>query len=245
MTARALSTSRWRRLALGSLAGALVVAGGCTATSTPNQQGPPTPIPRQAGCAAAPTAGSLCILVLGDSLGAGVPLAGEDRWSASLRRRLEEHFPGRTIVVDNWGVSGSRIDVLESAIRDQPDVGTYDLAIVIEGVNDLFDGSVAAWRPRYAAAIEALEAKGVIVILATPPPESSNGTLNAHYDDLAAAIRGMAAVHRPVLDLAARWHADGARAATYYADAIHQNAVGQALMAELATGIVLASLGTR
>jgi lysophospholipase L1-like esterase len=237
------SGRRW--LTLGLLASTVLVASGCGAASTPAPQGGPTPIPRQAGCAAASTAGSLCIVILGDSLGEGVPLAGEERWSARLRRRLEEHFAERTIVVDNWAVSGGRVNVLESAIRDQPDIGTYDLAIVIEGVNDLWDGTVDMWRPRYAAAIEALEAKGVIVILATPPPELQNGVLNTRYDDLAAAIRSMAAGDRPVLDLAARWHADGALAATYYADAIHQNAVGQALMAELATGIVLGALGTR
>ena len=43
-----------------------------------------------------------------------------------------------------------------------------------------------------------------------------------------------------LLDIAQRWHADGAAiASAYYSDLIHQGPAGQAVMAELAGGVVL------
>jgi len=185
--------------------------------------------------------GSLCILVLGDSIADGTPLTGDDRWWVKLGKLLQPDLPGQRIEVDSWAVPGSRVDVLESAARDQPALKSYDVAIVIEGVNDEIVASIAEWRPRYEAAISAIERTGLIVIVGTPPPNFENGTFATRYDPTAAALREVAAAgHRPLLDIAARWHADGAaKAATYYSDLIHQGAAGQALMADLARGVVL------
>jgi lysophospholipase L1-like esterase len=221
-----------------------ILAGGCAAAAG-SPVHPPTPLPRQAGCSAAGEARSLCIVILGDSIAEGGPLKGDDRWWAQLRSLLGVALPDRHVIVDSWAVSGSRIDVLESAARDQPALASYDLAIVIEGVNDEVVLPIETWRPRYEAAIAAVEVAGLIVVVATPPPSFENGAFATRYDPTAAAIRAIASKHRPLLDIAARWHADGAAvAATYYSDLIHQGGVGQRLMADMARDVVLEALGT-
>lgn len=227
---------------LTALVAALVFLGGCS--SAPASNGRPSALPPQPGCAVAAHPDSVCIVVLGDSIGVGIPVEGDDRWWIRLRDALAADLPGRDVVIDNWAVSGSRVDVLESAARDQPDLGTYDIAIVIEGVNDLNDVSVDDWRPHYASAITALEAKGLVAILATPPPILENGAFGTRYDGTASAIRELAAAgSRPLFDIAARWRSDGATvAASYYVDTVHQSAAGQALMASMARDVVLAAL---
>jgi lysophospholipase L1-like esterase len=222
----------------------LLVAACASAPQTPNP--PASALPRQAGCGAATTADSLCILILGDSIAAGVPIAGDGRWWPHLRSLLASALPRRTIAIDSWAVPGSQVAVLESAASDQPDVGTYDLAIVIEGVNDAHVLSAESWRRRYAAAIAELEEKGLIVVVGVPPPSFENGDFGTRFDAIAAAVRVVSATGRPLLDIAARWRADGAaRAGSYYADAIHQSAAGQDLMATMARDVVLEAIGVR
>ena len=230
-------------MALMLMAGLLAAA---CASAPPTQKPPPSPLPRQTGCAAPTTADSLCVLILGDSIAAGVPISGDGRWWRHLRSLLAAALPGRTVAVDNWAVPGSQIAVLESAAKDQPDVGTYDLAIVIEGVNDAHVLSADSWRQRYEAAITDLEAKGLIVVVGVPPPSFENGDFGTRFDGIAAAVRVVSATGRPLLDIAARWRADGAaRAGAYYADAFHQSAAGQNLMATMARDVVLETIGVR
>jgi hypothetical protein len=232
--------------ALAALAAFAAVATAALTIAKPSVNALPSPLPRQAGCAVATEADSLCIVVLGDSIGVGVPVEGDDRWWPRLRRLLEADLPGRTIQIDNWAVSGSQVDVLESVARDQPELPTYDIAIVVEGVNDLVARSVEAWGPRYEAAVTAIEARDVTVIVTTPPPSFENGAFGSRYDGLAAAVRAMAGPHRLLLDLATRWRADGpAIAAAYYVDSIHQALPGQIVMAALARDAVLKAIGAR
>jgi hypothetical protein len=149
-------------------------------------------------------------------------------------------MPGRAIVVDNWALPGARVDELASVIADQPNLGSYDMAIVVEGVNDQHTTPVDVWRPKYEAAIEALEDRGPTVIVATPPPGFENGAFTTRYDPTADALRGMATGDRSLLDIAARWHADGPTvAAAYYADLIHQSAVGQDVVAQMARDLIV------
>jgi lysophospholipase L1-like esterase len=225
-------------VALGCFVAVGLLACGRAAT-TPSLL--PTPLPPQSDCGAAGVTGSLCILVLGDSIADGTPLNGDDRWWVKLGKLLEPDLAGQRIEVDSWAVPGSRVDVLESAARDQVALKSYDIAIVIEGVNDEIVSSIADWRPRYEAAIAAIEKQGVTVVVGTPPPNFENGTFATRYDPTAEALRQVAAAgHRPLLDIAARWHADGAaQAATYYSDLIHQGPAGQALMAQMAHDVVL------
>jgi lysophospholipase L1-like esterase len=219
---------------------AVVVLGACSIGSTGPDSGP-SPLPRQVGCSVASVPDSLCILVLGDSLAAGTPVTADDRWWPRLKALLSEAMPDRTVVVDSWAIAGSQVHVLESAAWDQPEVRTYQVAIVIEGVNDAHLLPVERWRQRYEAAVAALEGHGLTVIVTTPPPRYENASFDPRYDGVAAAVRDLAVAHtRPLLDLAARWRADGpARAASYYADPIHQSVAGQELMANLARDTVL------
>lgn len=182
-------------------------------------------------------------MILGDSIAAGVPLDGDDRWWVRLQSLLADALPDRRVVVDSWAVPGSRVDVLESAARDQPALDSYDLAIVIEGVNDEAWTPLDTWKARYEAAIASIEGRGLTVIVGTPPPSFEHGAFAARYDPVVAALREIADDGRPLLDIASRWQADGAAiAAAYYSDLIHQGPVGQRLMAELALGIVVDAL---
>jgi lysophospholipase L1-like esterase len=218
-----------------------VIVSGCAApVPRPPIDPGPTAKPAQPGCVAAGEPDSLCILVLGDSIAEGIPVDGERRWYRQLRAQLQAALPDRTVAIDNWAIAGSQVWVLASAARDQPAIETYDLAIVIEGVNDEHVMPVETWLPRYEQAIEMLEAKGLTVILGTPPPSYENGAFMTRYDPVAAAVRDVASRGRPLLDIAARWLADGpAVAGRYYADLIHQSGEGQDLMAVLARDVVL------
>ena len=83
-----------------------------------------------------------------------------------------------------------------------------------------------------------------MVIVTTPPPRFERGAFDPRYDGVAAAVRQVAGPERPLLDLALRWRADGAaKAAAYYADAIHPSVDGQRVMAALARDAVLDALG--
>jgi lysophospholipase L1-like esterase len=206
----------------------------------------PTALPQQPECLTALERRPLCVLILGDSIASGVPLSGDDRWWVRLGSVLSAALPDRRVVVDSWAVAGSRVDVLESVAQDQPALNSYDVAIVIEGVNDQIALPIDAWRARYEAAIAAIERHGLIVVVGVPPPSFENGAFATRYDPTAAALREVAAGRRPILDVAARWHADGvAVAATYYSDLIHQGAVGQRLMAEMARDVVLEAIGVQ
>ena len=84
----------------------------------------------QPACAAASDPTRLCIVVMGDSIGDGVPVQGDDRWWVKLEAALAKALPDRHVVVDDWAISGSRIELLKSMAPGQPGLDTYDLAIV-------------------------------------------------------------------------------------------------------------------
>ena len=214
---------------------------GVTAPASPSATPLPTPIPPQPPCPDAETPGSLCIVVLGDSIAHGTPLEGADRWPSRLERLLEAAQPGRAVTVANWAVPGSRVEVLVAAATGQATLETFDIAIVIEGVNDAGWTPLATWRSTYEAAIVAMERRGLKVVIGTPPPTLIDGQFTTQYDPTTAALREIAGSTRPLLDIDARWRSDGAAKATpYYSDLIHQEAPGQALMAEMARDVVLA-----
>ena len=200
----------------------------------------PTPLPAEPGCPDAETMGSLCIVVLGDSIAYGTPLEGDERWPSRLERLLRAEYPGRAVNVANWAVPGSRVDVLAAATT-QASLTTFDIAIVIEGVNDAGWTPLDTWRAEYQAAISAMEGRGLKVVIGTPPPTLIDGQFTPQYDPTTNALREIAGTTRPILDIAARWRRDGApKAAAYYSDLIHQGPAGQALMAEMARDLVVA-----
>lgn len=226
------------------LVGALTVTLTLFVACSGSAYAPPTPLPPQPECRAAGEPTSLCIVILGDSIAAGVPVSDDERWWVRLEAQLQDAMPGRVVAVDNWAVPGSRVDVLESAASDQPGLDSYDMAIVIEGVNDEASSTIEAWARRYEAAIVEMEKRGLIVVVATPPPSFEDGAFMTRYDPTAAAIRDVAGGGRPLLDIARRFHDDGsAVAASYYADLIHLSSEGQRLLAEMAHNVLLQLLG--
>ncbi len=217
---------------------------GCSRTVVvPVPYAPPTPLPAQPACRAAEEPNSLCIVILGDSIADGVPLTGDDRWWLRLQGALADDLPGRQVAVESWAVPASRIEVLESAAADQPALASFDIAIIVEGVNDVGNTPLDEWAKRYEHAVAAMEAEGVAVIIGAPPPNFVDGELGTRHDGVDAAIRAMAEPDRPVLDIAGRWRADD-RATTYYSDNLHLNAAGQAVMADMARDVVLRLSGS-
>jgi lysophospholipase L1-like esterase len=208
----------------------LSVASGCNSGASPSPCEPPSD-----------EAGALRILVLGDSIAEGQPLAGTDRWSERLAGILRAALPDRVVEVRNAARNGSRVDYLESSIVAQEDLASFTVAIVIEGVNDLGVTQLAEWAPRYERAVETLEAKGLAVIIGTAPPLLDDGRFSDTYDRIAATLRSIASEHDGrLLDIERLWRERGAEAAAaFYADRIHQSAAGQAVMADLAAGLIL------
>lgn len=206
----------------------------------------PTPLPAQPACPLASASDPLCIIILGDSTAAGIPLAGDDRWWRRMEAALAAGLPDRQVAVANWAVPRGRVDVLESAAEDQPALESFDIAIILEGVNDVDHTPIDEWARRYQASVEQIEARGLEVIIAAPPANFENGTQEHRHDEVDDAVRAMAKPDRPLLDIAARFRADGDEAAaSYYADNLHQADGGQQVIAEMATGIVLGLQGTR
>lgn len=226
-------------MAMAAAAGLALGLAGCSAdpTATPF----PTPLPAQPACADTSTPGALCIVVLGDSIAYGTPLEGDDRWPSRLERLLKAEYPGRAVNVANWAVPGSRVDVLSAAATGQDALSTFDIAIVIEGVNDAAWTPLDTWRADYLAAISAMERRGLTVVIGTPPPTLETDQFTTQYDPTTNALRTIAGTSRPILDIAARWRRDGApKAMAYYSDLIHQGPAGQVLMAEMARDVILA-----
>jgi lysophospholipase L1-like esterase len=184
---------------------------------------------------------ALRIVVLGDSIAAGWPLDPPDRWSDTIQTTLQAARPERCVEVRNVAMVGSRIGYLESSIAAQADLATFQVAIIFEGVNDGGITAIDEWERRYAVAVQALEARGLTVIVATAPPLFVNNEFEGTFDELAAAQRSIAGrSDQPILDIERDWRDRGSEeAAGYYVDIIHPNAAGQAAIAAVAARLIL------
>ena len=229
--------------AAAAVAAAVVGLAAASCAAQPTGYPPPTPLPAQPSCAIETEPAPLCVLVLGDSTAAGVPLTGSARWWEQLDRQLVAGLPGRQVEVDSWAVPSSRIDVLESAATTQAGLGSYDVAIILEGVNDVDHTGTDEWASRYARAVEALESHGLRVIMTTPIPNFEAGAIQTRHDAIDEAVRRLARPDRPVLDVAARFRAAGPDVATFYSDNLHQSAAGQAVIAQMAEQAVIGLIG--
>ena len=140
-------------------------------------------------------------------------------------------------MVSNWAQGGSQINLLESRVAELP-LGSYDVAIVITGLNDTTVRPLDEWSPRYKAAIEKLESAGLTVVIGTAPPALEGGVFTDRFAAVADELRAIAGT-RPMLDLEQDWRELGAETAGgYYLDVIHQNAAGQAVIAERARSVL-------
>jgi acyl-CoA thioesterase-1 len=131
------------------------------------------------------------MVVLGDSLSAGLGLSGSDAFPAKLQKALK--VKGIEVDMTNAGVSGDT----SSGGRDRLDwsvpEGTH--AVVVElGANDALRGTdPAITRAALADIVTRLKARGVAVLLCgmlAPPNYGSDysARFNAIYPDLAKSL---------------------------------------------------------
>lgn len=179
----------------------------------------------------------LHIVVLGDSIAAGYA-GGFDvpaRWWRIAADAVQKAHPERDVTVKNLAEPGSGIVHLERT-ADGVDGRDYQLAIIVEGRNDVIDD--AEWAPRYRKVVEGLESKGLVVVVGTFPPTLRDGAFEPFARN--TTIKMIAGPKRPLLDFEARWLAAGpATAKAWYADVVHANGPGQEIEGELATTLLL------
>jgi lysophospholipase L1-like esterase len=180
--------------------------------------------------------------VLGDSIAAGHPLEAPDRWTDRLAETLRSALPDRVVEVRNVASKGTRIDVLEASVGAQHDLASFQVAVVIEGVNDVGVTPMDEWARRYRMVVETLEGSGLVVVVGTAPPAIGSGQYFDTYDQVASTLRSIAAEgERHLLDIEGNWRDIGPKKAeSLYVDVIHQNVAGQELMADLASSLTLA-----
>jgi hypothetical protein len=177
------------------------------------------------------------IIVLGDSIAAGYAGGFDipDRWWRLAASGVQRARPDRDVAVKNLAEPGSGIVHLERT-ADGVDRRDYQVAVIIEGRNDVLDD--IEWLPRFRAVIEKLESRGLVVVLGTYPPTFRDRAFEVFTRN--DAIRTVAGSKRPLLDFEARWLAAGpATAAAWYADVVHANAAGQVIEGEIATMLLL------
>jgi acyl-CoA thioesterase-1 len=169
---------------------AVVVAGGCAPRETPGreQTGAARLSANPPPGAKAPAESRPRVVVLGDSLTAGLGLNADEAYPALLQQRLDT--AGLKYHVVNAGVSGdtsagglSRLDwALDGDVR---------VLIVALGGNDALRGlPVVELRHNLSAIIERAQARGIVVILAgmeAPPNFGRSYNVEFHqvYPDLA------------------------------------------------------------
>ena len=207
---------------------ALVLLAGCSRGATPN---PSVAAPAAVQAPAAPVgadAGHLKILVLGDSLSAGLGLATPLSYPSLLEDKLKAGGYAWDIV--NAGISGDTsadgLQRLDWALQQ----GDVRILVLELGANDGLRGlPVAEMERNLAAIIERTQAKGIAVLLAgmeAPPnygPEYT-GAFRQAYRDLSKKYK---VTFLPfLLDKVA------GNAALNQADGIHPNVDGARIVAD-------------
>jgi acyl-CoA thioesterase-1 len=178
--------------------------------------------------AAAPApADERVIVVLGDSLTAGLGVAAEEAYPALLERRLRE--AGFAYRVVNAGVSGDTsaggLRRLDWVLRSRPDV-----VIVALGANDGLRGlPVAALRDNLTGIVTRARASGAQVLLAGMrlPPNYGDAYASAFAQAFREVARGTATPLLPFL-----LEGVAGDPSMNQADGIHPNAAGQRAVAE-------------
>jgi acyl-CoA thioesterase I len=122
------------------------------------------------------------VVILGDSLTAGLGLSPDEAYPALLQRRLDEKGLGLRVI--NAGVSGDTsaggIARLDSALE-----GNVRVLVLALGANDGLRGlPIGQLRNNLAAAIERAQARGVTVMLAgmEAPPNWGEEYTRAFHD---------------------------------------------------------------
>lgn len=187
---------------------------------------------------AAPAAAERVLVVLGDSLTAGLGVAADEAYPARLQERLRRE--GYDYRVINAGVSGDTtaggLRRVDWVLRTKPAI-----VIVALGANDGLRGQpVAAMRDNLSRIVERLQAAGARVLVAGMRVPPNYG--DAYAREFAAVFPAVA--RRTGVPLAP-FLLDGvaAVAALNQADGIHPNAQGHAVMADRLWPYLLPLLG--
>lgn len=177
----------WRRSRFLALALASGLA--CALTACSKAPEPRSAEPEASRQAAAPAAATFKVVILGDSLTAGLGLDAGEAFPAVLERRLRS--AGLPVTVVNAGVSGDTtaggLRRLDWALDDQVRV-----LVVALGGNDALRGlPVADLQRNLSGIIERAQSRGIAVILAgmEAPPNlgpAYTSAFRAAYRDLAA-----------------------------------------------------------
>lgn len=171
-----------RRAALGSLLVAALASAGCGSEPAPTPTKSPTP-----AAAPAPKEASVKVVVLGDSISAGLGLPADQAFPAVVEDLLRAE--GLDIAVQNAGVSGdtssggaARIDWL---LKQEPQVLVVEL-----GGNDLLRGQpVAVTRAKLSEIVAAGKRAGAAVVLVgISAPGSVGAEHKAAFDALYPAV---------------------------------------------------------
>jgi acyl-CoA thioesterase-1 len=150
-----------------------------------------TGAPAALAAAAAPASGPIKIVVLGDSLTAGLGLAAKDTFPARLQKSLRDK--GIDIAVTNAGVSGDT----SSGGRDRLDwsVPEGTEGVIVElGANDALRGTdPSVTRAALSDIVSRLKARGIAVLLCGMLAPPNYGTdyaerFNSIYPDLAKSL---------------------------------------------------------
>ena len=109
-----------------------------------------------------PSRPSMRVLVVGDSLAAGVGAADP---ADSLAGRIAHMLPGAEVV--NEGVSGARINEVKDALRNAPE-GSYDFIFITAGANNILHlASLDEAQTQMDALLKEAKTRGRYVVLLT------------------------------------------------------------------------------
>ncbi len=187
-------------------------------------------------------------LAFGDSITAGedgivasaAPFSARrivDRpYPAVLQGLLAARYTAQTVIIDNRGVPGERVDTGAPRLSGLLGSRAYDAVLLLEGANDLFvDGPAAVSGIVSAARFMANDARsrGIQPFVATFPPQRVSGSLGGRaplVPGLNAGIRDMAQVQGfPIVDLEAAFGSDISQ--LIGPDGLHPTSAGYARMA--------------
>lgn len=222
-----------RVLILGASLAALAACGAAETTSGAAVSAPP-PAP----LAVAPTSARPKIVVLGDSLTAGLGLPMDEAYPALLQRKLDE--AGRRFEVVNAGVSG---DTSAGGLRrlDWALEGDVRVLIVALGANDALRGlSVAEMKRNLAQILDRARARHVAVLLAgmEAPPNYGPAYTRAFRE----AYRDLAREHQAALVPFLLAGVAG-QPSLNQGDGIHPNSAGARIVADTVWNALKPMLG--
>lgn len=211
-----------RVLILGASLAALAACGAAETTNGAAVSAPPS-----APLAVAPTSARPRIVVLGDSLTAGLGLPMDEAYPALLQRKLDE--AGRRFEVVNAGVSG---DTSAGGLRrlDWALEGDVRVLIVALGANDALRGlSVAEMKRNLGQILDRARARHIAVLLAgmEAPPNYGPAYTRAFRDAYRDLARERQAALVPFLLAGV-----AGQPSLNQADGIHPNSAGARIVAD-------------